>query len=134
MLFAIFSGVAILLAGLGLMVSSSPRRPDSPRSSVSARQWMRALSRRQLCRPVLWTNLAAWPLAWWGLNRWLLRYAYYVAMELGLLPAAGAAALAIAFLTIGRQTFAIARRKAGVALWYEESMDVERVKGIEPSS
>jgi putative ABC transport system permease protein len=124
-LFAIFSGLAMALAGLGLVglsISTADRRTKEIgiRKAMGASMGqVLALLLWQLCRPVLWANLLAWPFAWWGLDRWLSGYAYHVGLRLWLFPAAGLAALAIALLTIGSQTFAIARRKPVTALRYE---------------
>ena len=47
-------------------------------------------------------NVAA-PFAWWGMSQWLREFAYRVPISWWIFPLAGAAALAVAVLTISFQ-------------------------------
>ena len=44
------------------------------------------------------------PLAWWAMNEWLKDFAYRVDIEWWMFVAAGAVAVAIAFLTVSIQS------------------------------
>ena len=47
--------------------------------------------------------LIAIPIAWWGMQQWLKEFAYRTAVSWWIFPLAGAAALAIAVVTISFQ-------------------------------
>ncbi|MFM2043437.1 MAG: hypothetical protein RLY86_2013 [Pseudomonadota bacterium] len=124
-MFAAFSGLAILIACLGLFGLASftaerrtkeiglrkvlgARVPDIVRLLV----W-------QFSKPVLVANIIAWPLAWWGMSRWLEGFTYRI--DLTPLPflLAGAGALAIAWVTVGVHAAKVAQAKPIRALRYE---------------
>jgi putative ABC transport system permease protein len=124
-LFGIFSGVAILLACLGL-VGLSLAAAERRTKEIAIRKALGASTGQivvlllwQLSRPVLWANLVAWPLAWLALSRWLGGYAYHVPLELWLFPAAGLAALAVALASVALLAYAVARRRPVEALRHE---------------
>jgi putative ABC transport system permease protein len=48
--------------------------------------------------------LIASPVAWWAMNQWLAGFAYRVDIQGWMFVAAGATAVAIAFLTVGFQS------------------------------
>jgi putative ABC transport system permease protein len=52
---------------------------------------------------VLIANGIAFPLAWWGINRWLEDYAYHVELNWWIFALAGCLALLIALLTVSWQ-------------------------------
>jgi putative ABC transport system permease protein len=124
-LFAIFSGVAIFLACLGLVglaLSTAERRTKEigirKALGASTMQVLRLLL-WQMSRPVLLANLIAWPAAWWLMRTWLNGFAYRVELEAWLFPAAGLIALLIALLSVGMLAYLVARRKPVYALRYE---------------
>lgn len=124
-LFAIFSGVAIFLACLGLVglsLAAAERRTKeiAIRKALGARTGQIVqLLLWQLSRPVLWANLIAWPLAWLLLQRWLNGFAYRVPLEPWLFPAAGLLALTLALASVAGLAWRVARRKPVDALRYE---------------
>jgi putative ABC transport system permease protein len=124
-LFAIFSGLAIFLASLGLVglsLSVAERRTKEigirKALGASTRQIL-ALLLWQLSRPVLLANLIAWPAAWWLMRNWLNSFAYRVPLAWWLFPSAGLAALAVALASVGALAYLVARRKPVDALRYE---------------
>jgi putative ABC transport system permease protein len=124
-LFAIFSGLAIFLACLGLVglsLSAAQRRTREigirKALGASTRQIL-ALLLWQLSRPVLLANLVAWPAAWWLMRRWLNGFAERIPLQPWLFPAAGLTALALALLSVGTLAYLVARQKPVNALRHE---------------
>jgi len=124
-LFAVFSGLAIFLACLGLVglsLSAAQRRTKEigirKALGASTRQIL-ALLLWQLSRPVLLANLIAWPVAWWLMRRWLNGFAERIPLQPWLFPAAGLIALALALLSVGTLAYLVARQKPVHALRYE---------------
>jgi len=124
-LFAIFAGLAVVLACLGLFglsIAAAERRTKE----IGIRKAMGAhdgdilmLLLWQFAKPVLIANLIAWPLAWWAMNHWLNGFAYHVSLSLWLFPAAGVATLLVALITVSGQAILVARRTPVTALRYE---------------
>lgn len=54
-------------------------------------------------------NVLAWPVAWWGLERWLQGYPYRTRLDWVIFAAAGGAALLVAALTVGVQAIKAAQ-------------------------
>ena len=123
--FAAFSGIAMLLACLGLFgvsLSTAARRTKEIgiRKAMGARDGdILTLLLWQFAKPVLWANLIAWPLAWWAMDRWLNGFAYHVDLAVWMFPAAGLLALLIALAAVSGQTILVARQKPVLALRYE---------------
>ncbi|HWY61410.1 MAG TPA: FtsX-like permease family protein [Rhizomicrobium sp.] len=123
--FAVFAGIAMLLACLGLFgvsLSTAARRTKEIgiRKAMGARDGdILTLLLWQFAKPVLWANLIAWPLAWWAMNRWLNGFAYHVDLALWMFPAAGLLALLIALAAVSGQAILVARQKPVLALRYE---------------
>jgi putative ABC transport system permease protein len=124
-LLAAFGGLAAFLGCLGLVglaMSAAERRTKEIgiRKALGARtDQVLMLLLWQVSRPVLWANLLAWPAAWWLMREWLNGFAYRVALEPWLFPAAGALAVAVAILSCGVQSYLVARRRPVDALRYE---------------
>jgi putative ABC transport system permease protein len=73
----------------------------------------------QLCKPVLWANLLAWPVAGVLMRRWLSGFYYHIAIEWWLYLAAGALAIVLAAATAGARSFVVARASPVIALRHE---------------
>lgn len=124
-LFGIFSGVAVLLACLGLLglaASIAERRTRE----IGIRKALGADTRnifhlllRQFATPVVWANLIAWPITAYVMHRWLQGFAYHVDLAVWLFPAAAALALLIALLTVSTHSILVARANPVSALRYE---------------
>jgi putative ABC transport system permease protein len=78
-----------------------------------------ALLSRQFMKWVLLANVVAWPVAYWVMRKWLQAFAYRIELGLWIFLAAGLAALAVAFLTIGARTVRAAAANPVRALRYE---------------
>jgi putative ABC transport system permease protein len=124
-IFSIFSGVAVVIASLGLLglaVFTAERRTREIglRKVMGASRWdiLRLLG-WQFARPVLWANLIAWPLAYLLMRRWLEGFAYHVDLNPLVFVAASALALIIALATVSGHALLVARTKPVEALRYE---------------
>jgi putative ABC transport system permease protein len=123
--FAVFCGIALLLACLGLVGLASSVAERRTRE-IGVRKAMGAgnadivrLLLWQFGKPVLWANLIAWPVAGYLMNRWLQGFAYHVPLPLTIFAAAAAVTLAIALLTVSAHSLVVARAKPVLALRYE---------------
>ena len=120
-----FSVVAALLACLGL-IGLSASATERRTKEIGIRKAMGAgttdivqLLIWQFCKPVLWANVIAWPIAGFLMNRWLHGFAHRVELTPWIFLGAGAIALIIALLTVSGQSFMAARAKPVSALRYE---------------
>jgi putative ABC transport system permease protein len=124
-LFSIFSGVAILLACMGLVgiaIAGAERRIKEigVRKAMGARTWqIAALLLWQFSLPVLLANLLAWPAAFWLMQRWLAGFVYRIELQWWMFAAASGATLLLALLTVAGQAIRTARQKPVLALRYE---------------
>jgi putative ABC transport system permease protein len=123
--FAIFAGIAVLLACLGLFALTSAAA-ERRTKEIGIRKAMGASSTDivllllwQFLKPVLWAVVIALPLAWALMQRWLSGYASHVMP--GPWPYLGAAllALAIAMATVITHAVVTARAVPATALRYE---------------
>lgn len=124
-IFSLFSGVAVVLAALGLLglaIFTAERRTKE----IGLRKVMGA--RRadilmflgwQFARPVLWANLIAWPCAYLVMQRWLQGFEYHTELSLSTFVIAGAVALFIALSTVAGHVLLVARANPVQALRYE---------------
>ncbi|WP_417451667.1 ABC transporter permease [Kordiimonas sp.] len=126
-LLAIFAGLAVMIACLGLygLASFTAERRTK---EIGIRKVMGAsvfdivrLLLWQFSKPVLLANLIAWPIAAWGMMKWLEGFPYridaWVLFPLCLF--AGGVALAIAWATVGGNAARVARSNPIDALRYE---------------
>ena len=124
-IFAVFSGVAIFLACLGLLglsISTAERRTKE----IGVRKAMGAgsgdvtrLLLWQFAKPVLWANLIAWPIAWYAMDRWLSGFAYHVTLSPLVFVGATLLAVLVALFTVAVQSTLAARAVPATALRYE---------------
>src|SRR5690606_21388396 len=64
---------------------------------------------RSFTKPVLIAMVVAFPLAWYGMNRWLSGFAYHVELDWTAFVFAFLAALVIAWVTVSVETIKAAR-------------------------
>jgi putative ABC transport system permease protein len=123
--FGIFSGIAVLLASLGLVGLSTSIRARRTKE-LGIRKAMGAdtgailkLLLWQFTKPVLWAALLAWPVTGWLMIRWLDGFAYHVDLTPWPFIAAAALALAVALLTVLAHSYRVARASPTQALRYQ---------------
>jgi putative ABC transport system permease protein len=124
-MFAVFVGIAIFIACLGLFglaAFSTERRTRE----IGLRKTFGARTRDlvflllwQFSIPVLIANAIAWPVAWYYLHGWLLGFAYRIPLSPVYFLAAGAGALAIAWATVIVHAWRVANANPVHALRYE---------------
>ncbi len=124
-MFAIFVGIAILIACLGLFglaVFTAERRTKEVGIRKVAGARTADILRLMLWRisiPVLAANLIAWPAAYCYLRHWLEGYAERIPLSPLYFLAAGGVALLIAWATVYANTWMLARTSPVHALRYE---------------
>jgi putative ABC transport system permease protein len=108
-LFQVFSGLAVLIACLGLFglatfVAAQRTREMGIRKVLGASvASITLLLTRDFLRLVCWSMLIASPLAWYLMQHWLAGFAYRADMPWWLFVLAGALALLAALVTAGSQ-------------------------------
>ena len=124
-IFAIFVGIAIFIACLGLFglaafTAGRRTREIGIRKVFGARDRdVVTLLLWQFSVPVLIANLIAWPVAWYYLQHWLQGFAYRISLNPAYFVGVGLAALLIAWLTILGHALRVARANPIHALRYE---------------
>jgi putative ABC transport system permease protein len=124
-LFAAFSGLAVLIACLGLY-SLATFATERRTKEIGIRKVLGARVRDivrllawQFSKPVILANLVAWPVAWWAMRDWLNTFDARIALTPGPFVLAGLLALAIAIGTVGGHALRVARLNPIHALRYE---------------
>jgi len=124
-LLACFSVAAVLIACMGLLglaASIAAKRTGE----IAVRKILGASTRQilqlllwQFTKPVFWSNLLAWPLAFLALRNWLENYAYRI--DPGILPFIGATAITmlIAWITVAGHAYRVAALRPVQALRHE---------------
>ncbi|MDH4217892.1 MAG: ABC transporter permease [Candidatus Aminicenantes bacterium] len=121
-----FSGVAIFIACLGLigMVAFSV---EERRKEIAIRKVLGSSEARiikllgsDFLKWVAVANVIAWPLGYFGMNRWLSVFAYRVPFTIWPFVIAGICALAIALLTMFYQSLKAARTNPAAVLRHDK--------------
>ena len=109
-LFTVFSGLAIIIACLGLFGLASFNTLQRVKE-IGIRKVMGAsipdilaLLSKEIIALILVSNLIAWPVAWYTMNHWLRNFAYRIPIEPWLFIMAGLLTVVIALVTIGMQS------------------------------
>jgi putative ABC transport system permease protein len=124
-MFAVFAGIAVLIASLGLFGlvvftgERSTKEIGIRKVSGARTHDIVTLMLWRISVPVLLANLLAWPAAYVYLRHWLDGYAYRISPGPLDFLTAGAAALLIAWATVYVNTLRLARANPVHALRYE---------------
>lgn len=124
-MFRYFAIVAVVVACFGLfgLASFNAERRTKEigvRKVMGGSVWsIVVLLTNDFSRLVLLSNVLAWPVAWYAMNRWLQSFAYRVDLDLLIFIASGAIALCIAWVTVGGTAARAASAKPVLALRYE---------------
>ena len=123
--FGYFSGLAILIACLGLFGLASFSAEQRVKE-IGIRKVLGAsignvvlMLSKEFTWLVLIANIIAWPLAYWGASMWLQDFAYRIDIAWWVFLLAGASALLIAVLTVSTQAIKTALTNPIEALRYE---------------
>ena len=121
----VFAGLAIVVSCLGLFGLAS-FTTERRTKEISIRKALGATVRQivallvwQFSLPVLLANLIAWPVAWYFMRGWLSGFAYRIDLSISYFLGAGAAALLIAWATVGIHAARVARANPINALRHE---------------
>ncbi len=124
-LLAVFSGVALSIAILGL-IGMSASMSELRTKEIGVRKAMGAsrgdvvrLLLWQFARPVVLANLIAWPIGYCLMQQWLNGFARHIALGPWLFLTPSVAAIVIATVTVWRQALVVANTRAVTALRYE---------------
>jgi putative ABC transport system permease protein len=111
LLFLVFTGLAIIIACLGLF-GLATFTADQHRKQIGIRKVMGAtvgdlvgMLNRDFMKLVLIANLIAWPLTWVIMNEWLKQFAYHISIPWWVFVLSGAITVVIAFLSVSFQAF-----------------------------
>lgn len=122
---AVFSGLAIIIACLGLFGLAS-YTTQQRKKEVAIRKVMGSSMRsivllltKEFTRWVIVANIIAWPLAYFAMKSWLQNFMYRTNVNILYFIGAGVTAIIIAFLTILAQTVKAAYVNPVEALKYE---------------
>lgn len=123
--FQIFSGLAILIACLGLFGLAAFTTQQRTKE-IGIRKILGAsvsgivcLLSKDFLKLVLIANLIAWPIAYYAMNQWLQSFAYRINLGISTFILSGLIALLIALLTVCYQAIKAARANPVEALRYE---------------
>ena len=107
---SILTVLAILIACLGLF-GVALYNVETRTKEIGVRKVLGAsagnitgLLSKQFLQPVLIALIIAFPIAWWGINKWLQDFAYRISINAWVFIISGFMALLIAFLTISVQS------------------------------
>jgi putative ABC transport system permease protein len=123
--FTLFTGLAILIASLGLfglasfMALQRTREIGIRKVLGSSVQEIVMLLAKGFLQPVAIANLIAWPLAWWIMDRWLQTFPYHISVSPLSLLIAGGLVVVIAFVSVSSQTLKAAMTKPAETLKHE---------------
>jgi len=108
-IFTIFSGLTIFIACIGLLGLAAYATQQRTRE-ISIRKVLGAsegsivtMLSKDFLKLVLVSSAIAFPIAWWGMNKWLQDFAYRTNVGWWIFIVAGVAALLIALFTVSSQ-------------------------------
>ncbi len=124
-LFRWFSGLTIFIACIGLLGMAS-FTAEQRTKEIGIRKVLGAsvpgivgMLLREFSKWVIISNIIAWPLAYYFMNRWLQNFAYRIDLGAWTFVLSGLAALAVALLTVSFQSIKAATANPVDSLRYE---------------
>ena len=124
-LFTIFAGLAILIACLGLFGLTTFNTLQRVKE-IGIRKVLGAsvgnivqLLSKEIIILIIVSNLIAWPVAWFFMDKWLESFAYRINLSIWLYILAGVSAVLIALITVSTQTIKAAMSNPANTLRYE---------------
>jgi len=121
----IFSSIAIVVACIGLF-SVSLFNAERRRKEIGIRKVVGAsvleiaiMLTKDLARWIILANLFAWPLAYYGMTKWLQNFAYHTDITIWPFVLAGMLTLTVAMLTVSWQAVRAAMASPVESLRYE---------------
>ena len=124
-LFTVFSGLAILIACLGLFGLATFNTLQRVKE-IGIRKALGAslpnilvLLSKEMLILILIANIIAWPLAWYFMSEWLGGFAYRTNLNIGVFILATLVAMFIALATVSTQTIKAALTNPADTLMYE---------------
>lgn len=124
-LFTIFSGLAIIIACLGLFGLATFNTLQRVKE-IGIRKVLGAsiphiltLLSKEIIMLVIIANIIAWPLSWYFMNKWLNSFAYKIDLGAGVFLLATLLAILIALVTVSSQTIKAAMTNPANTLRYE---------------
>ena len=124
-IFLSFSVLALLIACLGLfglasyMTQQKTKEIGVRRVLGSSVSQIVLLLTKEFTRWVIVANIIAWPVAYYGMNRWLENFAYRIDIHVSIFIVSALIALLIAVATVGYQTVKAAMANPIESLRYE---------------
>jgi putative ABC transport system permease protein len=124
-LFGILASLGVFISSLGLlglaMFATEQRTKElGIRKVFGARtSHLAGLLTKEFAKLILIANLIAWPVAYFGMKRWLEGFAYRIEIGIWIFVAAGALTLCIAIVTVAYHTLRAAVRNPIESLRYE---------------
>jgi putative ABC transport system permease protein len=124
-IFRYFTILTIFIAALGLLGLSAFMSQQRTREigirkvQGSSEIGVVFLLLKEFGKWVLFANLIAWPVAWYGLNKWLQDFQYRIDISVLFFAAALLLSLVVALLTVSWQSLRVARINPAVSLKHE---------------
>ncbi len=123
--FGIFAIIAIIIACLGLFGLAS-YTAEVRTKEIGIRKVLGArisgivlMLSKEFIFLIFISNLIAWPISYYFMNKWLNEFAYKSSIDFGIFAGAGITALIIALLTVSYQSFKVASLNPVQSLKYE---------------
>jgi len=124
-LFSFFTVIAVIIACLGLFglvsfIIDQRTKEIGIRKILGATvQNILILLTKNVGRWLLLSNIVAWPIAWYFMDKWLQNFVYHIKLDIVTFLMAGILTLIVALLTTGFQTFKTALMNPVESLKYE---------------
>lgn len=123
--FTYFAALAIFISCLGLF-GLATYTTETRTKEIGVRKVLGSSSReivlliaKDFTKWIILANLIAWPVAWFGMNKWLQTFAYKTSVSFWIFLLAGLGSILVSFITISYRTIKAAIANPVDALKYE---------------